>query len=169
MALHAAQNRVEPCGGYYSPCCTSIEPFKCICSGVLLATPAGSRYCVIAGMMSLCPEHSTAVCETLFCDLDKFGMVRIQVPSLLYQLRFSRFTHVPFFLWHGRLLFLIVTAATVVRVSNLCAVEHRLALGFVDFVVHVAAPSSGSRTRRGLRREFLQDLLEVGCALSTRV
>lgn len=66
-------------------------------------------------------------------------------------------------------LFLVISAATVIKVTDVCAIEDGLAFALVDLVMHKTCPSGSVRSRRGLRRVFLQEFLEVLGAFTTGI
>lgn len=68
-----------------------------------------------------------------------------------------------------RLLLVLITAATVIKVANLVTVKQLLLQPGVDLVVYEAGPARGSVTAACLGRVFCQQLAEVGGAVSARV
>ena len=65
---------------------------------------------------------------------------------------------------HGFLiLFLIflLSAPTVVKVSNVGAIKQLFLQGFIDLVVNVARPRGGGRARRDLWGELVENLAEM--------
>lgn len=63
--------------------------------------------------------------------------------------------------------FFVVTATTVVEISNLGTVKWRLFQWFVHFVMYMASPGCGCGTRCNLRWKSGKNLLEVTSAFAT--
>ena len=61
------------------------------------------------------------------------------------------------------ILFLIflLSAPTVVKVSNVGAIKKLFLQGFVDFVVSMARPRGSGRARRDLRGELIENLAKM--------
>ena len=61
------------------------------------------------------------------------------------------------------ILFLVflLSAPTVVKVSNVGAIKQLFLQGFVDLVVNVARPRGSGRARRDLRGELVENLAEM--------